>query len=207
MDASEIHARRLNATEVRMPKFREFAFLFADGTTANYAGKDNGFRGVWLEGDLCCYLFLCRNLAVNMDVDRASHVVPPGSSAQRRRLRRLRSWWRHERQAVTAALASAQHHSASRGVSTATQTEAPVIEHVVPAPVVTHAAPAPVIEYVAPAPVIEYIAPAPAVTCAAPSQQLPPAYTMTTVTNDVKFDITGLVNPQFSTTAVEASAP
>ena len=37
----------------------------------------------------CCYLLLCRNLAVNMDVDRASHVVPPGSSAQRRRLRRL----------------------------------------------------------------------------------------------------------------------
>ena len=83
--------------------------------------------------------FLCRNQAVDMDVDRASHVVPPGSSAQRRRLRRLRSWWRHERQAVTAVLASAQHHSASRGVSTATQTEAPVIEQVVPAPAVTHA--------------------------------------------------------------------
>ena len=101
-----------------------------------------------------------------MDVDRASHV--PGSSAQRRRLRRLRSWWRHERQAVTAALASAQHHSASRGVLTPTQTEARVIEHVVPAPVVTHAAPAPVFEYVAPAPVIEYIAPEPAMTYAAP---------------------------------------
>ena len=34
-----------------------------------------------------------------MDVDLASHVVPPGSSAQRERLRKLRSWWRHERQA------------------------------------------------------------------------------------------------------------
>ena len=57
--------------------------------------------------------FLCRSLAVNMDVDRASRVV---SSAQRRRLRRLRSWWRHERQDVTAALASAQHHSATRSL-------------------------------------------------------------------------------------------
>ena len=62
-------------------------------------------------------------------------------------------------------------------------------------------------EYVAPAPVIENIAPAPAVTFDAPSQQLPLAYTMTTVTADVSFDITGLVNPHFSITAVEASAP
>ena len=72
-----------------------------------------------------------------MNVDRASHVVPPGSSAQRRRLRRLRSWWRHERHALNAALASAQHHSASRVVATATQIEALVTEHVVPAPVVS----------------------------------------------------------------------
>ena len=83
----------------------------------------------------------------------------------------------------------------------------PVIEHVVPAPVAAHAAPAPVFEYVAPAPVIEYIAPAPAMTFAVPSQQVPPAYTMTTVTPDVNFDIPGLVNPQFSITPVEASAP
>ena len=82
-----------------------------------------------------------------------------------------------------------------------------VIHHVVPAPVVSHAAPTPVFEYLAPAPVIEYIAPAPAVASAVPSQQLPPAYTMTTVTTDVNFDITGLVNPQFSTTVVGASAP
>ena len=44
-------------------------------------------------------------------------------------------------------------------------------------------------------------------TYAASSQQLPPAYTMTTVAADVNFDITGLVNPQYSITAVEASAP
>ena len=54
---------------------------------------------------------------------------------------------------------------------------------------------------------VEYIAPAPAVTYDAPSQQLPPVYTMTTVTTDVNLDIIGLVNPQFSSTAVEASAP
>ena len=151
--------------------------------------------------------FLCRNLSVDTDVDRASHVVPLGSSAQRRRLRRLRSWWRHERQAVTAALASAQHHSASRVVSTATQTEAPVTEHVVPALVVTHAAPAPVFEYATPAPVIEYIVPALAKTRAVSCQQLPPVYTTTAVNTDVNFDTTGLVNPQFSNTAFEATAP
>ena len=108
---------------------------------------------------------------------------------------------------MPASLASAQHHSASRGVWTATQTEAPVIEHVDPAPTVAHAASAPVFEYVAPAPLIEYIAPAPAMIYAAPSQQLPPAYTMTTLTTDVNFDISGLVNPQFSISVVEASAP
>ena len=84
---------------------------------------------------------------------------------------------------------------------------APVIEYLVPAPAVTYAAPAPVIEHVAPAPVVEYIAPAPAVTCAAPSQQSLPAYTMAAVTTGVNLDIAGLVKPQFSITAVEASAP
>ena len=53
---------------------------------------------------------------------------------------------------------------------------------------------------------IENVAPAPAVTHAVPSQQLHPAYTVTTVIPDVNFDTTGLVNPQFSITAVEASA-
>ena len=89
----------------------------------------------------------------------------------------------------------------------ATPPPSPVIDHVVPAPVVTHAARAPVFEYLAPAPVIEYIAPALATTYAVPSQQLPPAYTMTTVTTDVNFDTTSLVDPQFSIAAVEASAP
>ena len=59
----------------------------------------------------------------------------------------------------------------------------------------------------APAPVIEYIAPAPAVTYDAPSQQLPPVFTTTPVTTDINLDIIGLVNPHFSSTAVQASAP
>ena len=101
------------------------------------------------------------------------------------------------------ALASAQHHSASRGVSTATQTEAPVFEYVVPALAVNCVAPAPVIEDMSSAHVIEYVAPAPAVTLAASSQQLPRAYTMTTDTTDDNFDITDLVNTQFSILAVE----
>ena len=140
-------------------------------------------------------------------------------SARRRRERRLRCFLRHEEMAVRMALARASHHAVQRHPSTqtvspppaatnaATPAPSPVIEYVVPAPTVTHAALAPVFEYVAPAPVIEYIAPAPAMTCAAPSQQIPPAYTMTTVTPDVNFDITGLVNPRLSITAVETSAP
>ena len=43
------------------------------------------------------------------------------------------------------------------------------------------------IEYVSCAPVIEYVAPAPDVTLSVPSQQLHPAYTMTTVTTDDSF--------------------
>ena len=40
---------------------------------------------------------------------------PVMSAAQRRRQRRLRSWWRHEGQSIAAALATLQHHSAPRG--------------------------------------------------------------------------------------------
>ena len=75
------------------------------------------------------------------------------------------------------------------------------------APVATHAVPAPVFEYVAPAPVTENIAPVPAVIFDAPSQQLAPSYTTATVATDVNLDVTGLVSPQFSSTAVEGSAP
>ena len=72
---------------------------------------------------------------------------------------------------------------------------------------VPHVTPVPVIEYVSPAPMIEYIAPATAVTYyIVPSQQLPPVYTTTTVTAADNLDMTGLVYPQFSSTAVESFA-
>ena len=70
-----------------------------------------------------------------------------------------------------------------------------------------NAAPAPVFEYVAPAPVMEKIAPAPAVILLVPSEQLPPVFSTATVATDVNLDITSLVSQQFSSTAVETSAP
>ena len=44
---------------------------------------------------------------------------PVMSAAQRRKQRRLRSWWRHEQQSIAAALATFTHHSALRGQKTA----------------------------------------------------------------------------------------
>ena len=83
----------------------------------------------------------------------------------------------------------------------------PVIEIVAPASAVTYSASAPVFEYAARAFVTGYIAPAPAVTSDAHSQQLPPVYTTTTATTDDNLDMTGLLYPQFSSTAVEPFAP
>ena len=48
-----------------------------------------------------------------MDVPSGRHS--DGGAAKRRRLRRLRSWWRHELLTVAAVLATYQHHSAPRG--------------------------------------------------------------------------------------------
>ena len=140
--------------------------------------------------------------------------------ARRRRGRRIRSFFRHEQKAVQMAVVSAQHHSAQRCCSIATQTDdfvlaatyaataaSKMVECVDPAPVVTYAAPAPVIEYVSSAPVIEYLVPAPAITCVASSQLLPLVYTTATVATDVNLDMTDLVNTQFSSTAVETFAP
>ena len=47
-------------------------------------------------------------VGVSMDADRAT------GAAWRRRQRRLRSWWRHEKQTVSAELATATHHSHSK---------------------------------------------------------------------------------------------
>ena len=47
-------------------------------------------------------------VGVSMDADRVT------GSVRRRRERRLRSWWRHERMSIAAALVEATHHSAPR---------------------------------------------------------------------------------------------
>ncbi len=122
----------------------------------------------------------------------------------RRRNRRLRQILKHEQLSVKMHVAAALHHSAQRGarVDASTQTDPYAA-----ATCAATAAPAPVFEYVAPAPVTGYIAPALAVTSDAPSQQLPLVYTTANVDTDVNLDITSLVNPQFSTSAVETSAP
>ena len=84
---------------------------------------------------------------------------------------------------------------------------AQVTEYVAPASAVLCDGSAPVIEYVSSAPAIECVAPAPAVSFVVPSQQFPPVYTTTTVTNDDNSDMISLVYPQFSSTAVEPYAP
>ena len=105
-------------------------------------------------------------------------------------------------------IAAALHRTSRQRTSTttvATQT----VNYVFVSAAATYAAPASVhvIEYVTPAPVIENIAPVPAVTSDVHSQQLPPVYTTTTVTADDYLDITGLMYPQFSSTAVESFSP
>ena len=145
-----------------------------------------------------------------LDVARAGPT-----SARRRRERRFRSFFRHEQVAIKMAVVTAQHHSAQRCCSIASQTvveyvdpapvvpapvtgylanatavtfpaPAPVIGYVAPAPSVTFATPASVFEYVAPAPVLGF-APAPAGSFVAPSQQLRP-YTAAAVTTGVNLD-------------------
>ena len=150
------------------------------------------------------------------DVARATPT-----SARRRRERRIRSFFRHEQMAVQMAVVSAQHHSAQRCRSIASQTDdfvpaatcaataSPAATYAATAasPTVGYMDPAPVVTYAATAPVIEHIAPAPAMTYVVPSQQVPPAYTTTTDTTDDNFDITDLVHTQFSSTAVEPFSP
>ena len=89
----------------------------------------------------------------------------------------------------------------------------PVIEGVTPAPAVTCATPVPVIEHVTPAPGVTYTAPArvignathaPSVTCTTPApvtDYVTPSPVIVYISDSI-----GFVNPQFATTAVEASA-
>ena len=117
------------------------------------------------------------------------------SSARRRRERRLRSMLRHERRAVAVALAEALHHSSGLKVMERAQHAALRGQETG-----TRAGVA------GPAPVTEYVAPAPAVALSVPSQQLRPAYAAATFATGVNLDVTGMVYPQFSSTAVEGSA-
>ena len=123
-------------------------------------------------------------MRVTPDVARAGPT-----SARRRREKRIRSLFRHEQMAIKMAVVTAQHHSAQRCCTIASQTvveyvdpapvvPAPVTEFVATAPAVTYAAPAPVVGYDAPAPAVTYappapvigfVAPAPSVTFAAPA--------------------------------------
>ena len=150
----------------------------------------------------CCDAFVRKTLVVDMDVhDDHAHR----GAARRRRERRLRAFLLHEKLSLAMQMATVSHHLWHRAGRADASTQALI--HTDAATCAATAAPAPVFEYVAPAPVIENIAPASAVTFDAPSQQLLPAYTTTTVTTGVNLDIAGLVTPQFSSTAVEASAP
>ena len=65
---------------------------------------------------------MCDRLFCMMDESSRRPVQVDGDgAAKRRRLRRLRSWWRHEQQTVAAVLATMQHHSAPRGQKAATK--------------------------------------------------------------------------------------
>ena len=88
-----------------------------------------------------------------------------------------------------------------------------MIEGVTPAPAVSCATPVPVIEHVTPAPGVTYTAPArvignathaPSVTCTTPApvtDYVTPSPVIVYISDSI-----GFVNPQFATTAVEASA-
>ena len=118
-----------------------------------------------------------RNQADGLRADRAPGTV---GAARRRRDRRLRAFLKHERMSVAMNMATVQHHSYMKSavVDFCVQVGSPL------------------------APVTEYVAPAPAVALSVPSQQLRPA----TVATGVNLDVTGLVHPQFSSTAVEGFA-
>ena len=118
-----------------------------------------------------------RNPADGLRADRAPGTV---GAARRRRDRRLRAFLKHERLSVAMNMATVQHHSYMKSavVDFCVQVGSPL------------------------APVTEYVAPAPAVALSVPCQQLRPA----TVATGVNLDVTGMVHPQFSSTAVEGSA-
>ena len=121
-------------------------------------------------------------------------------AAARRRLRYLRSMWRHEQLSVNMMPASISHHSWESRESVGVQTDAASTEFFAPAaataaptPVTVNVVPAPTVMFDESAPVIEYLAPAPAFSSAAPAPVTEyvtpaPAHTYTApspVTDDV----------------------
>ena len=127
----------------------------------------------------CLFLLCSRDVSKPADgfcADRAPGTV---GAARRRRDRRLRAFLKHERMSVAMNMATVQHHSYMKSavVDFCVQVGSPL------------------------APVTEYVAPAPAVALSVPCQQLRPA----TVATGVNLDVTGMVHPQFSSTAVSAS--
>ena len=76
----------------------------------NNINNNNNNKGVSVQTRFLCCVSENKTQAGDMaDVDRSS------GAAKRRRERRLRSWWRHERMSVEAALAEATHHSFPNG--------------------------------------------------------------------------------------------
>ena len=160
-----------------------------------------------LKPGVAFFLVVARMFApsVGTMMDGEHAFATSGVTAWRRRQRRLRRYvlW-HSKMEIAAAI----HHTSRQRTSTttaATQT----VNYVFVSAAATYAATASVhvIGYVTPSLVLENIAPAPAVTSDVHSQQLPPVYTTTTVTTDDNLDITGLMYPQFSSTAVESFSP
>ena len=148
-------------------------------------------------------------MRVTPDVARAGPT-----SARRRRERRIRSFFRDEQMAVKMAVVSAQHHSAQRCCSVATQTDdevpatsaaSPLVGYVdpapvSPAPVVGYVAPSPAVTFAAPAPVVGYVAPAPAVTFAAPAPVIDYVAPAHSVTYAVPAPVIDYVAPAHSVT-------
>ena len=154
-----------------------------------------------------CFSVVARMFALSVGtmMDGEHAFATSGGTAWRRRQRRLRAFRRyalwHSKMEIAPAIPRASRQRTSTATA-ATQT----VNHVFVSAAATYAAPASVhvIEYVTPALVMVNIAPVPAVTSDVPSQQLPPACTTTTDTADDNLDVTGLVYPQFSSTAVES---
>ena len=156
--------------------------------------------------------------------------------AKRIRERRLRAFQRYERWTVAMEMAAVRHqsyHKTQSQTSVGVQTDdvvpaVPVmtditclLEPPVPPVLTEYVAPALAAVYDEPAPMIEYMTPGPDVTCTAPApviEYVPddtyavtcaaaPDHTyIAPASPRVNRDIRGLVDPQFSTFAVEASA-